>query len=268
MPFGLSNAPSSFQNFLNVVLGNDILDIFVTAYVDDILVFSKTVQEHKKPVKTVLDRIQTAGLQLDIDKCEFKVQETKYLGLIIQAATSEGRPECVKTDPAKTHTIDTWESPKSTKDVQSFLRFANFYRRFIKDFAKLASSLTTLTKKNQPFQWTATEESAFQAIKKAFSTAPVLQHFDPEKKCTVESDASDYVSAAVLSQPDHEGTLRPVAFMSCQHLPAEYNYEIYNKELMAIVRAFEEWQTELEGSPEPINVISDHKNLEYFMSSK
>ena len=107
-----------------------------------------------------------------------------------------------------------------------------------------------------------TEESAFQAIKKAFSTASVLQHFDPDKECTVEIDASDYVFAAVLSQPNHEDTLRLVAFMSCQHLPAECNYKIYDKELMAIVRAFEEWQSELEGSPEPINVIFDHKKLE------
>ena len=219
-------------------------------------------------VKTVLGRIQAAGLQLDIDKCKFEVQETKYLGLIIQAATPEGRPGCVKMDPAKTHAINTWKSPKSTKDVQSFLEFANFYRRFIKNFAKLASLLIALTKKDQLFQWTATKESAYQAIKKTFSIAPVLQHFDPDKECTVETDASNYVFAAVLSHPAHEGTLKPVAFMSCRHLPAECNYEIYDKELMAIVRAFEEWRPELKGSSEPINVISNHKNLEYFMSSK
>ena len=152
-------------------MGNNILDIFVIAYEDDILVFSKTLQEHRKHVKTVLGQIQAAGLQLDIDKCEFEVQETKYLGLIIQTTISEGRPGCVKMDPAKTHAIDTWKSPKSTKDVQSFLGFANFYRRFIKNFAKLASPLIAFTKKDQPFQWTATEESAFKAIKKAF-----LQH--------------------------------------------------------------------------------------------
>ena len=92
---------------MNNVLGNDILDIFVAAYVDDILVFSKTLQEHRKHVKTVLGRIQAAGLQLNIDKCKFEVQVTKYLGLIIQAATSEGCPGCVKMDPAKTHAIDT-----------------------------------------------------------------------------------------------------------------------------------------------------------------
>ena len=127
MPFGLNSALSSFQNFLNDVLSNDILDIFVTAYVNDILVLSKTFQEHKKHVKTVLGRIQAVSLQLDIDKCKFEVQETKYLGLVIQTATPEGRPGCVKMNPVKSHAIDTWESSKSTKNVESFLGFANFY---------------------------------------------------------------------------------------------------------------------------------------------
>ena len=138
-------------------------------------------------------------------------------------------------DPVKTSAIETWESPKCVKDVQGFLGFANFYRRFIKNLAKLAFPLTALTRKDKEFQWTLIEEIAFQAIKKAFSSAPVLLHFDPDKECTVETDASDYVCEAVLSQPDHEGILRLVAFMSCRHLPAECNYKIYDKELLAIV---------------------------------
>ena len=138
-------------------------------------------------------------------------------------------------DPVKTSAIDTWESPKCVKDVQGFLGFANFYRQFIKDFAKLASSFTALTRKDKKFQWTLIEEMAFQAIKKVFSSAPVLLHFDPDKECTMETDASDYVSRAVFPQPDHEGILHPMAFMSYQHLSAECNYTIYDKELMAIV---------------------------------
>ena len=161
-------------------------------------------------------------------------------------------------DPVKTSAIDTWESPKCVKDVQGFLGFANFYRRFIKDFTKLVSSLTALTRKDKEFQWTPIEKTAFQAIKKAFSSASMLLHFDPDKECTVETDASDYVSGAVFSQPDHEGILCPVAFMSRRHLPAECNYKIYDKELMAIVQAFEKWHPELKGSPKPVNVISDH----------
>ena len=268
MPFGLANAPSSFQNFINDILRNNILDIFVTAYVNDILVFSKTLKEHRQHVKTVLSCLQAAGLQLDIDKCKFEVYETKYLGLIIQSASPEGHSRCVKMDSVKTSAINTWKSPKCFNDVQGFLGFANFYKRFIKDFAKSTSFLTSLTRKDKEFQWTPIEEIAFQAIKKAFSSAPVLLHFDLDKQCTVETDASDYISGAILSQPDHEGILRPVAFMSCWHLPAKYNYKIDGKELMVIVQAFEEWRPELESSPKPVNIISDHKNLEYFMSFK
>ena len=171
-------------------------------------------------------------------------------------------------DPAKTNTIKEWKPPASLKEVQSFITFANFYHQFIKDFAKLASLLTALTKKNVAFKWETPEQCLFESIKKVFSTAPILQHFDLEKECVVETDTSDYVSGAVLSQPDHEGVLHPVAFLSHCHLPAECNYKIYNKELLAIVCAFEEWRAELEGSPEPVKVISDHKNLEYFMLSK
>ena len=152
MLFRLANAPSSFQNFINDILENDILNTFVMAYVDDILVFSKTLKEHKQHVKTVLSHLQAAGLQLDIDKCEFEVHETKYLGLIIQSAFPEGHSGCVKMDPVKTSAIVTWESQKCVKDVQGFLGFANFYRHFIKDFAKLVFPLTALTRKDKEFQ--------------------------------------------------------------------------------------------------------------------
>ena len=144
-------------------------------------------------------------------------------------------------DPAKTNAIKEWKPPASLKEVQSLIAFANFYHQLIKDFAMLASPLTALTKKNVAFKWETPEQRLFESIKKVFSTAPILQHFDLEKECVVETDTSDYVSGAVLSQPDHEGVLHPVAFLSHHHQPAEYNYKIYDKELLAIVYAFEEW---------------------------
>ena len=241
MPFGLPNAPSTFQNYINDVLEPDILDVFGTAYMDDILVYSQTLKEYWNHVKLVLSRLRYASLQVDISKCDFEVHQVKYLGLIIQSATEDGRPGSVSMDPAKTDAIKEWKPPASLKEVQSFIAFANFYHQFIKDFAKLASPLTALTKKNVAFKWETPEQHTFESIKKAFSTAPILQHFDPEKECVVETDASDYISGAVLSQPDHEGVLHPVAFLSHHHLPAECNYEIYDKELLAIVHAFEEW---------------------------
>ena len=169
------------------------------------------------------------------------MHQVKYLGLIIQSATEEGEPGSVSIDPAKTDAIKEWKPPASLKEVQSFIAFANFYHQFIKDFAKLASPLMALTKKNVAFKWETPEQHTFESIKKAFSTAPILQHFDLEKECVVETDTSDYISGAVLSQPDHEGVLCPIAFLSHHHLPAECNYEIYDKELLAIIHAFEEW---------------------------
>ena len=119
---------------------------------DDIQVFSKTFPEHKKHIKTVLACLQAASLQLDINKCEFEVHKTKYLGLIIQFASSDSRPKCVKMCLAKTSTINSWKSPQSVKDIQGFLGFANFYRHFINDFIKLTALLTAPTRKDKQFQ--------------------------------------------------------------------------------------------------------------------
>jgi hypothetical protein len=128
--------------------------------------------------------------------------------------------------------------------------------------------MTCLTQKNMYFLWLDECSQSFETLKQAFTTAPILRHFDYDCDIIVETDASDYVSAGVLSQYDDEGLLHPIAFFSKKYTPTEYNYEIYNKELMAIIRAFEEWQPELEGTLHPIQVLSNHKNLEYFMSTK
>ena len=260
MPFGLCGAPSSFQRYINDVL-RDCLDVYATAYIDDILIFSKNLREHRKHVRTVLTKLRDAGLYIDIEKCEFHVEEVKYLGLII----AKGK---IMMDPAKIAAIVEWKTPRNVKDIQSFLGFANFYRRFIKGFSQLAGPLTALTHKGVEFIWSPAAEFAFQLLKKNFASAPILVMFDPEKPCTVESDSSDCVTGGVLSQPDSEGVLRPVAYFSTRMAPAECNYDIYDKELLAIIRAFEEWRPELEGAAEAVQVITDHKNLEYFMTTK
>jgi hypothetical protein len=130
----------------------------------------------------------------------------------------------------------------NVKDVQSFLGFANFYRCFIRGYSAIVVPLTCLTRKNTTFVWDTTCTDSFAALKHAFTTAPILRHFDYDREAIVETDASDYISAGILSQYDDEGILHPFAFFSKKHSPAECNYEIYNKELMAIVRAFEEWR--------------------------
>jgi hypothetical protein len=152
--------------------------------------------------------------------------------------------------------------------MESFLGFANFYRRFIKGYSNIVTPMTHLTRKNTHFLWSDEYSQSFETLKQAFTTAPILRHFDYDHEIIVETDASNYISAGILSQYDDEGLLHPIDFFSKKHTPAECNYDIYDKELMAIVRAFEEWRPELEGALHPIHVLSDHKNLEYFMSTK
>ena len=260
MPFGLCNAPATFQARINDVL-RPYLDIFCTAYIDDVLVYSDNLLEHRQHVNLVLETLAKAGLHLDIKKCEFEVKEVTYLGMII---STEG----VRMDPKKVEAIAVWEPPVNVKDVQAFLGFANFYRRFIKGFSRLVTPLVNLTKKDVKWNFDDVCIRAFKALKSAFTSAPTLSHFDSTREIFVETDASDYVSSGILSQKDDAGVLHPVAFMSKKFDSAECNYEIYDKELLAIVRCFEGWRAELQGTAHPIRVLTDHRNLEYFMTTK
>lgn len=260
MPFGLCNAPASFQNYINHVLF-DLLDRTCTAYLDDILIYSENVTDHRQHVREVVQRLIDAGLQIDIDKCEFETKRTKYLGLIIT-------PGGIEMDPEKVSTILEWKPLTKLKDLQRFLGFANFYRRFIRDFSRIAEPLNRLLKKEQTWDWTSDQDDAFKTLKDAFSSAPVLTIFDHNRRTVVETDASDWAAGGVLSQYDDEGRLRPVAYFSSKHSAAECNYEIYDKELLAIIKSLEEWRPELYGAQEPFEIITDHKNLEYFTSTK
>ena len=172
-------------------------------------------------------------------------------------------------DPEKIEAIQAWPAPRNLKDAQGLLGFANFYRRFIKDFSRITAPIVALTKKDTPFVWNAACNAALDTFKAAFTSAPILVHYDPSLPVIVETDASNYVTAGILSQP-HNGEWLPVAYFSKRMTPAECNYEIYDKELLAIVKAFELWRPELEGraSDEKIKVITDHQNLEYYMSTK
>lgn len=272
LPFGLCNAPSTFQSYVNGSL-REFLDQFVTAYLDDILVYSDNEREHEQQVLKVLRRLRERGLHLDIDKCEFSVSEVKYLGMYI------GK-DGIRMDPEKVKAILEWKTPESVKDVLSFLGFSNFYRRFIAEFSKKVKCLTKLTKGEQyltpsgkkktryrEFRWTEKCQDAFEELKKAFTEAPILAHYDPTLETWVETDSSDYVVAGVLSQM-HDGVLKPVAFFSRKMNPAECNYMIYDKELLAIINSFENWRPELTGAHEKVKVLSDHQNLEYFMTTK
>ena len=259
-PFGLQGAPGAFQNYVNDIL-HDILDVYATAYLDDILIFSDNEEDHERHVNDVLERLAKAGLQVDIDKCEFYTKKTKYLGLIIT-------PGGIEMDPEKVKAIADWQPPTSKKFLQSFLGFANFYRRFIKGFSAIAAPLYDLTKRDVEWEWTLAQQSAFEALKVAFSSGPTLRIYDWSKKTVVETDASNWASGGTLSQYGDDGVLYPVAYFSSRHTAQECNYDIYDKELLAIIKALEEWRPELEGAQQPFDVVTDHKNLKTFTTNK
>ena len=263
MPFGLTNAPATFQAFIQDTL-HDILDISCVAYIDDILIFSKPHEDHTSLVKQVLHRLRAARLFANADKCEFEKPCVQYLGFVISA-------QGIQMNPKKLATITDWPLPKTIKQVQSFLGFTNFYRQFIHHYSELASPLHQLTTKTSQSSFKGLDQPtkhAFEALKLSFTTAPLLHHFNPLLPSTLITDASDFALASILLQPDTNNLLHPIAFHSRKFSPAEINYEIHDKELLSIVDSFRSMRSWLISSPHPITVVSDHKNLAYFMSSR
>jgi hypothetical protein len=260
MPFGLTNAPATFQALVNKAL-HEYLDVFCTAYLDDILVYGKgTLEEHIKDNKKVLRKLQEYKLLLNPDKCEFHVKETEYLGFII---SEKG----IAMDPKKVEAVREWPTPKTVKDVQSFLGFANFYRKFIKGYSNTTAPLTEITKQEIGFHWDRKQKEAFEKLKKDFTSAPMLMMYDPEKKLRMETDASDYALGAVLYQKDGR-YWKPIFYHSRKFTKEELNYDVHDKELLAIVDAFGQWRAQLQGAKHEVEVFSDHQNLTAFTTTK
>ena len=224
MPFGLTNAPAVFQALINDVL-RDMINRFVFVYLDDILIFSKSLQEHHHHVRSVLQRLLKNHLYVKAPKCEFHVSETSFLGFIL------GKGQ-VQMDPSKTKAVQDWPTPKSIKEVQQFLGFANFYRKFIRDFSSVAAPISALTRKTgAPFLWTPEAEKAFKNLKLRFSSAPILVLPDPSLPFVVEVDASNVGVGAVLSQrsnvqrPGFNSRVGPNKKWLCCQDPYTYNLE-------------------------------------------
>jgi hypothetical protein len=176
--------------------------------------------------------------------------------------------EGIKIDPEKIHAMQDWEPPSNLKDVYIFLGFANFYCCFICNYSHIVQPLTFLTHKGVLFTWSMEQQMVFNILKATFISVPILAHFNLVWDIIVKTDASDYISTGMLSQYDNDNILYLVAYFLKKHSPVECNYEIYDKELMAIVQAFEEWYPKLQSIINHIHVLSDHKNLEYFMMTK
>jgi hypothetical protein len=231
MPFGLTNAPATCQDMINDTL-REYLDDFVVAYLDDILVYTRgTLKEHVQHVHKTFAKLFQRNLKVKPEKCKFHRTNLEFLGFIV------GR-DGIQLDPDKIKSIWQWPQPKTVRDVQAFLGLANYNRKFIENYSKIATPLTELTKKDIRFQWTSKQEQAFHQLKLACQKAPVLRMFDPKKPLILETDASDYAIGACATQ-EHNGKRHPIAYYSRKMSLAEQNYDIHDKELLAIVLALQ-----------------------------
>ncbi len=262
MPYGLSNAPSVFQEFMNEVF-REFLHRFVIVYINDILIYSRNLADHRHHVAQVLQKLRQFRLYLKLEKCEFHRPTVQFLGYIIGM-------EGIQMDQGKVTAVAEWPTPLTIKELQSFLGFANFNCRFIKCFSLLTALLTTLLRgKPKSLSWSSNAHEAFDSLKTAFTTAPILRHPDPHVPFVVEVDASTTGAGAVLSQLFGEPPrLQPCAYYSKKLTSAEQNYDIGNRELLAIKLALEGWRHWLEGANHPFTVITDHKNLQNLRQAK
>lgn len=256
MPFGLKNAPAVFQRFMNHI-PRDLINVCVVVYLDDILIYSNNQSQHTQHVQEVLKRIKDNNLFLKLSKCHFYVTTVTYIGIIIT-------PEGVSMEKEKIKAVVDWKEPKKVKELQAFLGFANFYRRFVPEFSSIAKPLTKLTGKDIPWKWGTEEQTAFNGIKAAITKDPVLAHPQRNIPYILETDASGVAMGAVLSQKQSDGHIHPIAYMSQSFNDAQRNYDTHDKELLAIITALEHWRLLLEGTEEPITVYTDHRNLEYW----
>jgi hypothetical protein len=250
MPFGLTNAPATFQAWMNTILG-PYLDSFVIVYLDDILIYSKTEEEHEKHVEMVLDTLSQNKAFLQLSKCSFFQERVKFLGY-------ELSPEGISTDKDLVSKILDVPAPETKTNVRSFLGAVGFYRRFIKDFASIAAPLFDITKENVPFCWTSEHQNSFHKLKTLLTTAPVLKLADPTRKYYVFTDASDRAIGGVLMQ-QYDGIHHPVAFFSRKLKPAEVNYPVHDREFLAVVEALLQWKHYLY-MESPV-VYTDHRPL-------
>jgi RNase H-like domain found in reverse transcriptase/Reverse transcriptase (RNA-dependent DNA polymerase) len=260
MPMGMTNAPVQFQYFMNDLF-QDMVDLFVIIYLNDILIFSDSLKEHHGHVCHVLQHLCKRNLHAKILKCTFHMDTIEYLRFIIT-------PAGIHMDPAKFDAVLSWPTPHLVKDIQLFLGFMNFYHQFIMSYSDLTHPLIHLTKKDETFSWSDKAQCSFENIKSSFVSAPILHHFNPKLCIILEMDASDYTIMTILSQIDKNNEIHPVTFCLQSMHNAKLNYDIHDKELLTVFDTFCTWHAYLEGATHTISVITDHKNLEYFTSPK
>src|SRR5579863_7951642 len=261
MYFSLCNSPATFQKMMNEIF-HDMSDVCVV-YIDDLMIFTEKddQEEHDRIVLEVLKLLCDNDLFVKPEKCHFRVTEVDFLGMIV---SHNG----IKMDPEKVNAILKWPEPTNVKQVRAFLGPCNFYRRFIKDYAIISRPMVDLTCKDILFNFGDKERASFEALKAAFTTAPVLQYPDQDREFRLETDASEFAVGGVISVKCDDSEFRPVAYMSHSMTPPERNYPIHDKEMLAIIKATEAWRHYLEATPYAFEIHTDHNNLLYFTKSQ
>ncbi len=250
LSFELTNNLISFQQYMNDVLWNFLND-FCQAYLNNILIYSKIQKKHKQHVKMILDCLWDVDLQIDIRKCEFNIEETIFLKIIVSK-----QDLCMNF--IKVKAIVNWVTSINLKEIQDFVNFINFYRRFIKNFLKLVKLFTQLTWKDTSFVWNKVCIEVFDNLKKQISSISVLCHFNVKCQAILKINAFNYVKDKILSQYDDENVLHSIVFYSKSMISAECNYHIYDKKLLTIIQCFKHWWFKLENTELFIQMFTDH----------
>lgn len=258
LPMGLCNAPATFVTLMNSVL-NGLIDRFCTVYLDDILIFSRTEQEHRKHVRLVLERLRQHELYASPKKCHFMTNEVEFLGIIV---SDKG----LKVNPAKTSIVQAWPRPQSISEVRSFLGLVSFFRRFIKNFSLIAMPLTNLTKKgNSIVQWDESCTVAMERLKTLLVTSPILCHPNYELPYRGHVDASQFAVGGTLTQVQN-GSERVIAYYSKKLNEAQTNYSANDRELLGMVQFLTHFRCYLEGAE--FEIITDNQVLKHFFDKQ
>ncbi len=260
MLFELTNESTFYQHYMNDVLFK-YLHQFCQIYLDDIIIYSKILKKHRRHVWLILHRLREVDLQIDINKCEFHVQKIIFLELLMSI-------EELKMNSRKMQAVVDWSTLNNLTQMQFFIDFCNFYRRFIKNFSKIVRSMIRFTQKKIIFEWNEVCQIVFDHMKRRMIETSILRHFDQTREAILEIDSFDYVNDEVLSQYDDEEVLHSIVFYSKNMSSAECNYEIYDKELLIIIWAFEHWRLELKLTDISIKMFIDHQTLILLMKDK
>ncbi|KIN99117.1 hypothetical protein M404DRAFT_156113, partial [Pisolithus tinctorius Marx 270] len=257
MFFGQCNSPPTFQRYMDHTFEELKNERKAVIFMDDVTIHSKTREGLREAVRRFLQIASKEHLRLKLKKCTFEAEEIEFLGFVIRQGQYE--PSEIKIEAIK-----TWPALTTLKELRSFLGFCNFYRQFISSFSQTARPLHDLSKKNAKWTWGPEQSSAFEALKKALSSKPVLRLPDLRKPFVLHTDASKLGTGAVLSQADDSGMLHPCAYMSQSLTGAEQNYQVYDLEMLAVMRALKQWRPYLLSPPEPTMVYTDHQNITYY----